>query len=377
MKAAGGVVLHQGTRRPPRKTGRQAPARFRTIGPVRTGDVQVPEGARGCSRRAYDDGKPKQASRESGERQGKDPEIHGKIQIILLAGSIALGAATAVSCIPAEASGPALKDAGTGGAGVDTMASAPAPSPQELAQLVGNYNRWAAGLRSLRAGGRAHVGATGVKSRAFDFSLLLDRPGRARLQGRWGSLATLFDLSGDPGRWTLYLPRDRVVVHTADDSASAGLLLPPGEIISVLLPDGIPPREVDVRGAATIEGDRVRVVVPPGQGGAGSPFHRVLWLDRKDGKPWRLEVRRRSQLEKPILIADYEDYEGKGAEAFPVKVKVTMPADEQWARFDFRLIRINTEVSPDLFRIDVPAGTRELSPDELTPDFLPESDEEG
>jgi hypothetical protein len=250
------------------------------------------------------------------------------------------------------------------------------PERAEVSRLVEAHNRWAAALRTLRAGGRARVGADGQRARAFDFSMVLARPSNARIQGRWGSLATLFDLSGGGDGWTLYLPRDRAVVRAPEGEASAGLLLPPTEIYNVLLPAGIPPRDLDERGAVSLEGDSLRVVVPPGRGGAGSPFHRVLWLDRRDGKPYRLEIRRESQLEAPLLVAEYEKYEGKGAEAFPVHVMVRLQTDGQWARFVFETVRINADVGLATFELKVPEGTRELRPEELSPDFLPEAEDE-
>ncbi len=248
------------------------------------------------------------------------------------------------------------------------------PDRAETARLVESYNRWAAALRTLRAGGRARVGAEGEPTRAFDFSMVLARPAHARIQGRWGSLATLFDLSGGGEGWTLYLPRDRAVVRAPDPEASAGLLLPPTEIYTILLPSGIPPRDLEERGAVSLEGDSLRVVVPPGRGGAGSPFHRVIWMDRRDGKPFRLEVRRASQLEAPLLVAEYERYEGKGAEAFPVHVTVRLPQGGQWTRFVFETVRINQDVAPATFELKVPAGTREVAPEDLSPDFLPEAE---
>lgn len=252
------------------------------------------------------------------------------------------------------------------------------PDPTQVASLVAAYNRWVAGLRTVRAGGRAHVGAEGEPTRAFDFSMVLARPGSLRLQGRWGSLATLFDLSGDDGTWTLYLPRQRTVVReTEGEATAAGLLVPPAELLSVLLPKGIPPRELEKRGAASEEGDLVRLVVPPGRGGAGSPFHRVLWLHPKDGTPARLEVRRKTQLEAPLLTAIYHAYEGKGDKAFPVDVEVRLPEGDQWARFSIETARINTEVKPKVFEMHVPEGTKELAPEDLTPDFLPEADDDG
>lgn len=250
--------------------------------------------------------------------------------------------------------------------------SSPNMTPEDRSRIVESFNRWAAGLRTLRAGGKARVGADGVKTRAFNFSLVLARPAEARLQGRWGSLATLFDLSGNDAGWTLYLPQDRAVVRAKDETASAGLLLPPVEIISVLLPQGIPPRDLERFGAASLDGGKVRLVVPPGKGGAGSSHHRVIWVDPVTGVPSRLEIREATQLEEPILVALYQEFEGKGNEAFPVEVHVDLSVEGQWAEFSFETVRINTEVEPNVFVASIPQGTRELDPEDLSPDFLPE-----
>jgi len=247
---------------------------------------------------------------------------------------------------------------------------------EEVSSVVEAYNRWAAGLRTVRAGGKARVGGEGEKTRAFDVSLLLARPGQARIQGRLGVLATVFDLSGDPQGWTLYLPQDGLFVKVKGDSARAGLLLPPMEVLAVLLPLGIPPRDVLDHGTATVESEEVRLVVPPGQGGAGSRKHRVLWLDPTDGKPYRLEIRDHNQLETPTLVATYGGYEGKGPKAFPTEVRVDVPVDSSWATFQFETVRINGDVDAAAFRLTVPAGTREISLQQLTPDFLPEADED-
>jgi hypothetical protein len=259
----------------------------------------------------------------------------------------------------------------------DPAVAAAAPAELSTAdrdRLVQAFNRWAAGLRTLKAGGKARVGADGETTRAFRFSLVLARPASARLQGRWGSLASLFDLSGDDGSWVLYLPQDQAMVRSGGDGESVGLLLPPREILSVLLPTGIPPRDLAERGAAVREGDRVRLVVPPGKGGAGSAFHRVLWLDPEDGKPYRVEVRGKTQLEEPILFAEYGAYEGSGPDAFPAEVAVHLREGGQWARFSFETIRLNGEVSPGLFTLNVPGGTREIQAEDVRPDFLPEAE---
>jgi hypothetical protein len=257
-------------------------------------------------------------------------------------------------------------------------AAPPAASPLEAGQrnqLIESFNRWAAGIHALSAGGKAHVGAEGEKTRVFQFSMLVARPGNARVQGRWGGLATLFDLSGDAKGWTLYLPQQRTVVRSRPDDTSAGLLIPPRELLAVLLPSGIPPRDLERGGASSMDNGLARLVVPPGTGGAGSTLHRVLWLDPKTGTPRRMEIRRESQLESPVLIAQYARFEEGGRFQIPEQIKVEIPETSQWAEFTLETTRVNGEVAPKAFSINVPSGTKEVTPSELTPDFLPEAED--
>jgi len=252
---------------------------------------------------------------------------------------------------------------------------ASALDPRQQTQIIENFNRWAAGIHTLSAGGKAHVGAEGEKTRVFNFSMLVARPGDARVQGRWGGLATLFDLSGDAKGWTLYLPQQRTVVRSRPDDSSAGLLIPPRELLAVLLPSGIPPRDLERGGASSMDNGLARLVVPPGMGGAGSTLHRVLWLDPKTGTPRRMEIRRESQLEAPVLIAQYAHYEEGGRFQIPEQIKVEIPETSQWAEFMLETTRVNGDVAPKAFSINVPSGTKEVKPSELTPDFLPEAED--
>src|SRR5262245_14196545 len=66
--------------------------------------------------------------------------------------------------------------------------SAAALDASQKTHLVESFNRWAAGIHALSSGGKAHVGAEGEKTRVFNFSMLVARPGNARVQGRWGGL---------------------------------------------------------------------------------------------------------------------------------------------------------------------------------------------
>ena len=82
-------------------------------------------------------------------------------------------------------------------------------------------------------------------------------------------------------------------------------------------------------------------------------------------------MRESSQLERPILTAVYEKYEGGGAEAFPVRFRVEVAEGGQWAQFTFETVRINTGVEEAQFELRLAPGTREVSPEDLSADFLP------
>jgi hypothetical protein len=253
-----------------------------------------------------------------------------------------------------------------------TSVLAEEPSPEEVGALLGLHNRWAAGLRTVRGGGDARVGAEGEKERGFRFALALAAPDRLRFQGRLGNLASIFDLSTSPEGVVFYLPREREVVRSGDPEASLGLLLPPLDLLRAVLPVGIPPADVFSDGDVTRVDGWVRLVVPPGKGGAGSPFHRVLFLDPETGRPGRVEIRGESQLEPSLLVTVYGDYSPE--DPFPGSIRVDLDHGAQWLELAFESVTLGEEIDPRRFRILVPEGTREILPDDVDPGFLPESD---
>jgi hypothetical protein len=248
------------------------------------------------------------------------------------------------------------------------------PTREETTALIARHNRWAAGLRTVLGGGDARVGAEGEKERGFRFSLALAAPDRIRLQGRVGNLATVFDLSASPDGVVFYLPREREVVRSGDPGASLGMLLPPLDLLRAVLPVGIPPADVFAGGDAGFDGDAMRLVVPPGSGGAGSPFHRVLWLERETGRPLRVEIRGESQLEPSLLVAEFADYEDADGGVFPRSVRVDLDAGTQWLVLTFSSVTLGDDLDARRFRVFVPEGTREVDPAEVDPAFLPESE---
>jgi len=272
--------------------------------------------------------------------------------IVLIAMATPIAAPTVVAGAPSPAA----------------VAEAPA-SDAEALRAIAAYNRWAGGLSTLRAGGKATLGGKGLKERAFRLALVLARPERLRLQGRWGNLTTLFDLAADAGGWTLFLPREHRVVRSSQDDATAGMILPPANIAAAVFPSPVSLERLRRDGAFARDARGLRVVIPPGD---AESIHRVLWLDPATGGVRRLEVRRESQLEAPLLRVDYEDYRGEGATRFPRRVMLR--SGEAWGRFEFSSIKLNETLDARRFRIHVPRGTEAMALDDLTPDFLPEAE---
>jgi len=241
-------------------------------------------------------------------------------------------------------------------------------APAGTDAAVAAYNAWARAARSLRSGGKAVVGAPDEHERTFRFALVLAAPDQVRLQGRWGNLTTLFDLAAQGDTWTLHLPRERKVVHSDNAWDRAGLLLPPREITAALLPRPLDPARLRDSGAVAREGNRVRVVMPPR--GPGD-VHRVLWLDAATGLPDRVEVRRATQLEEPVMTVRYRDYRRFGDALFPAHVDVRSTGG--WAVLDFESVKLGESLDPRRFTILLPPGTREVPLSEVDPGFLPEA----
>jgi hypothetical protein len=241
-----------------------------------------------------------------------------------------------------------------------------AVSEPEITRVVAAYNRWVAGLTTLRAGGKATVGRRDESDRVFRFALAAARPGRVRLQGRWGHMTTLFDLAATPEGWTLFLPRDRSAARSPDGNTAAGLLLAPEQLLDTLLPAPVARDDVaDEAASHTAEG--VRLVVPSG----GYPLHRVLWLDPESGLPARLEIRRETQLESVVMTARYADYAGTGPEAFARAIHIDA-GPSGWARLGFESVQVAEPIDERRFTILLPPGTREIAVESLDPEFLPQ-----
>jgi len=250
--------------------------------------------------------------------------------------------------------------------GVPVVLAKPA-APLSDDAVVAAYNAWAGRVSSLRSGGKAVLGAPDQSDRVFRFALVLARPDLVRLQGRWGNLTTLFDLAARGDAWTLLLPREHKVARSTDAWDRAGLLLPPREVTAAVLPRTIDPVHLRANGAVAREAGRLRVVVPPRDAGE---VHRVLWLDVVTGLPHRMDVRRTSQLETPIMTAAYTGYREWGKVFFPARIEVRSTGG--WATLEFETVKLGEAADPRRFTILVPPGTREVALETLDPGFLPE-----
>ena len=181
------------------------------------------------------------------------------------------------------------------------------------------------------------------------------------MQGRFGAAAQIFDLSHDGQEWTLYLPQARQVVR-GDASTPAIELINPTDYIDALMPGLIPLGDGNPETVVEEYRGGVRISVPPGSG----TFHRVLELDSRTGVLTRLEIRRESRLEEPLLTATYSQYEG----GFPRRIRVERQG--AWATMEVRSYKACEVLDPRRFRIRIPHGTEEIPVEYLGYEFLPQ-----
>lgn len=255
--------------------------------------------------------------------------------------------------------------AGVLGYGCMAQAQDPAGQAANNRHII-RYNDWVEGIQCFTGGGKARVGAEGQKDRAFRFSLAVQRPGQFRMQGRFGAMAQIFDLSHNSEQWTLYLPQARQVVTGATSESSLDFLNPT-DYLQALMPAPIP---VGRTGTVTHQGTSIQVSCPPDS--STSPFHRVVDIDVATGFPKRMEIRESTRLEQPLIVVTYSDFDKK--HSFPKVIRVER--EGAWAKMEFNNWKNRDALDPRRFRINVPHGTEELPPESLGFDFLPVAEDE-
>ena len=267
----------------------------------------------------------------------------------------------------------ALVASACGGNAADAARFAPAIDYREAdtATLIQRANAWTAA--SLQAKGQLRMYWSGDDdSRHVDVRLFAAATGALRLNGRRSLAGTIFDLVSDGLEFQLVVP-DHAAYYTGTSEAPVEpdperpyFALRPQHMTEALLPEVLPTSNSPGAWVVTeTYPDRYALTWMEIAGGE-SRIRRRVWIERVN-----LRV---SQIEgfdddgRIEFIADYSDYLGRGAAAYPGSVEVERVWEELTFRFDFEraedVVR-NPEIPPTAFHVmAVPPGYRVLTIEE-------------
>jgi hypothetical protein len=208
---------------------------------------------------------------------------------------------------------------------------------------------------TVEIGAAGSIEGRGLRGR---FLAGLAEPASARLEAIAPFGQPLFIFVARDGQATLLLPRDgRVLQNGSPDAVLEALTavpLDPRALRESLLGCASFPERV----AAQAMGDDWRLVADAGgdayfhrDSGAAS-WHLVAFIHREPGRPaWR---------------AEYQDFQAGPSRNLPRMVRLKSIDSN---KFDLRLtlsqVEVNTRLGPEVFQVQIPAGTRPITLDEL------------
>lgn len=237
--------------------------------------------------------------------------------------------------------------------------------------LIAIVNRQAVATGSVKGSGSLRVATPEYPNgRQLDMSLVAQRPDRVRIRGRVGILASIFDFSADTDSLRLYLPREGVMAAQANRPGSEALsLVASPELVAAILP---PPITRSLSGSwpdvEQVPGGWI-VSLPRGEGDLAQTVRRFY-----DGERLRLlsvTVRPSDSPEaEPIVRIIYDHHAWTGQSWFPGSIAMELPAESRRVTLSFETFEPNPVLSPTLFQMSVPPGTRRLDPEDLQDDFL-------
>jgi hypothetical protein len=242
-------------------------------------------------------------------------------------------------------------------------------APDSLLALL---NRQAVSLGAVRGSGDLRVWTpTFPNGRSVDVSLIARRPESVRVRGRVGILASIFDFVADADSLRLYLPRESALVAVPNEPGGRALsIVASRELVEALLPALPVP-----------DSDGTEPVVTRTEEG----YEVLRWSTDADGRRWtrrllyeperlRLvsaEIRRADDpTGPPEAVVRYAAHRWTGHAWFPGRLSLELPREKQGLELRFDSFEPNPPIDPALFALTVPRGTRRVTPDELTDDFL-------
>ena len=226
--------------------------------------------------------------------------------------------------------------------------SLPASVPAEpfWAKLAERRNA----LENLK--GLAHVQARTDKGRVAldDVVVVLQRATALRLEGIGPFGQPLFLFVTDGENLALFRIREnRLIVGQASTrnlERLFGIGVAPRSLLRVLLGD-LPLNQLPTSGdLAYLETERLYLW--EGAQAGPHPKYRV-WFDPQELHPVQFEMEDVSG--SVVMQVNYDDFQPQGALLLPARIEVVEPATRRRAVWHYTDVQLNTEVSPDLFRV--------------------------
>ncbi|HEX7880118.1 MAG TPA: hypothetical protein VF720_11955 [Candidatus Eisenbacteria bacterium] len=255
---------------------------------------------------------------------------------------------------------------GGGGSGFRLPEGDPPPD-----SLVTWINSQALSTGSVKGSGKLRVVTPEYPGgRQLDMSLVARRPDLVRMRGRVGILASIFDFLADADSLHFYLPRDHVELAQANvPGADLMSIVASRELVEAILP---PP--IVIGGAAgdiMLEKGKDAWIVTRTRTLNGAPrLHRSVY-DAERLKLVEMSIRPAgAAVDSPEVMITYDRHAWTGQAWFPGRIRLELPGETRSVTLTFETFEPNPATSPDVFTWSVPAGTRRLSPEEMTDDFL-------
>jgi len=195
---------------------------------------------------------------------------------------------------------------------------------------------------------------------AFDeTAVVLDRFEALRLEGIGPLGQPLFLLIADSKRFALYTPQEqRLVSGTASAQnleRTVGLALAP-EALQYILTGDIPLLTFPASGKLAYR-RRDNLYVWTGEGSQPAGYYRI-WFEPYHLQPIRFEAEDR--FGKVVLQVEYEDFRQLDGFILPYHITAVQPLADYRVVWHYSEVKLNTGVAPALFRMRVPAGTKQV-----------------
>lgn len=250
----------------------------------------------------------------------------------------------------------------------------PPVTARQADSLAALVRRQGANLFSIRGSGDLYLRETpDSHPRKLGVQLAVRRTGEARLRGRYGVLATIFDLRVAADTLELYFPRDGVLVSGPLARWRRAPFPGAGQLVELLLPR-LPGSGSDSAAAWRAGDDGWTLtqyqITAPGE----------TLECRQTYEPKRLRLVRQvfeghGPGPAPPLVVDYDRHRWTGTGWFPELVGVRAVGQPESCELRFASSSLNGEIPGAVFQLLIPADARRVEPEELSRRLIDEPGE--